>query len=195
MKEYKFNITLSPTEPRPVEPHKLVIPLMGVDAHLVTLKMGHTQVSEDKKWFAEMTVTKGSALSDEFWEANGEKITEYVAQTMSEFIIEKEIPNEQKPIKWSEEDSRKIGTLSGIIFDYAFHKDALDENNDLIGEYAELDNWLGTIPERFNLQPKQEWSEEDELMFKQAIYVCHQNGYTAVENWLKSLKPQSKLKS
>ena len=32
------------------------------------------------------------------------------------------------------------------------------------------------------------WSEEDELSLKQAIYVCHQNGYTAVENWLKSLK-------
>lgn len=32
------------------------------------------------------------------------------------------------------------------------------------------------------------WSEEDELALKQAIYVCHQNGYTAVENWLKSLK-------
>lgn len=32
------------------------------------------------------------------------------------------------------------------------------------------------------------WSKEDELNFSQAIYVCHQNGYTAVENWLKSLK-------
>ena len=32
------------------------------------------------------------------------------------------------------------------------------------------------------------WSEEDELSLKQAIYVCHQNGYTAVENWLKSIK-------
>jgi len=35
---------------------------------------------------------------------------------------------------------------------------------------------------------QKEWSEEDELSLKQAIYVCHQNGYTAVENWLKSLK-------
>jgi hypothetical protein len=41
-------------------------------------------------------------------------------------------------------------------------------------------------------QGEQEWSEEDELNLKQAIYVCHQNGYTAVENWLKSLKPHWK---
>ena len=41
---------------------------------------------------------------------------------------------------------------------------------------------------------KSEWNEEDELNHKQAIYVCHQNGYTAVENWLKSLKPQNKWK-
>lgn len=38
------------------------------------------------------------------------------------------------------------------------------------------------------------WSEEDELNLNQAIYVCHQNGYDGVENWLKSLKDKLQLK-
>lgn len=81
---------------------------------------------------------------------------------------------QMKPAEWSEEDSRKIGTLSSIIADYAFHKDALDANNDLTGEYAELDNWLGTLPERFNLQPKQEWNEdwrEEDIQTRFAFYT------------------------
>ena len=91
---------------------------------------------------------------------------------------------------WSEEDSRKIGTLSAIIFDYAFHKDALDENNDLTGDYAELNKWLQSFPERFNLQSKQDWSEEDEEMFKLALKYLKQSYYgeESVVSWLKSLK-------
>ena len=38
------------------------------------------------------------------------------------------------------------------------------------------------------VEQKSALSEYDELNLKQAIYVCHQNEYTAVENWLKSLK-------
>ena len=38
------------------------------------------------------------------------------------------------------------------------------------------------------IESKPTWNEDDELNLKQAIYVCHQNGYTAVENWLESLK-------
>lgn len=99
---------------------------------------------------------------------------------------------EQNPSEWSEEDATKIGTLSAIIFDYAFYKDALDENNDLTGEYAELEDWLECLPERFNLQPKQEWSEEDRKMLNTII----SDGSRGVEfdakqvNFLKSLCPQ-----
>ena len=35
-------------------------------------------------------------------------------------------------------------------------------------------------------QKTAEWSEEDKKNLEQAIYVCHQYGYTGVENWLKS---------
>ena len=76
---------------------------------------------------------------------------------------------QQPKQEWSKEDSSKIGTLSAIISDCAFYKDALDENGDLKGEYAELDAWLSELPERFNLQPKNEWSEEDENIIEGMI--------------------------
>ena len=98
--------------------------------------------------------------------------------------------------EWNEEDSVKIGTLSSIIFDCAFYKDALDVNQDLTGKYAELDNWLQSLPERFNLQPKQEWSEEDEKMFRSLhniIYVvqdcdCDHQEKRKLSDFLDSLK-------
>ena len=103
-----------------------------------------------------------------------------------------------KPAEWSKEDSRKIGTVSAIIYDYAFLKDALDENNDLTGEYAELDNWLKSLPERFNFQSKQEWSEEDEGELQNAIdcleylgnrgVYASESGYDAAKNAVKFLK-------
>ena len=106
--------------------------------------------------------------------------------------------------EWSDEDSSKIGTLSSIIFDYAFYKDALDENNDLTGEYAELDNWLGYLPERFNLPPKQEWSEEDEeniSKLHRLLVICQgekkfipTSEYEKLDSWLKSLRSQSHWK-
>lgn len=43
-------------------------------------------------------------------------------------------------------------------------------------------------------QKNAEWSENDELNFNQAIYVCHQYGYSGVETWLKSLRQKMKGK-
>lgn len=44
------------------------------------------------------------------------------------------------------------------------------------------------IDELQEIQNSAEWSEEEEKNISQAIYVCHQHGYTGVEKWLKSLK-------
>lgn len=62
------------------------------------------------------------------------------------------------------------------------------------GDYAQpmIDRWIAWLEKQSEQNPA--WSGEDKLNLKQAIYVCHQNGYTAVENWLKSLKPQSHWK-
>ena len=50
----------------------------------------------------------------------------------------------------------------------------------------ELEKELKSLPERFNLQPKQEWSEEDELQMQGIIDLLP--GLTIRHNWLKSLK-------
>ena len=78
-----FECDLSPTVPRPdTKPFDLVISLMGADAHLATIKMGKTMVADDGGWFANVTITKGSAISDAFWEQNGEKIKDYISQKL-----------------------------------------------------------------------------------------------------------------
>ena len=114
------------------------------------------------------------------------------------------IANKHK--EWNEEDGRKIGTLSAIIFDYAFYRDALDENGDLTGDYAKLNDWLEELEERFNLQPEQKWDEEDEeilqgiwdeiLANKHDAKECEWKTYDKFLNWLKSIedrvKPQPK---
>ena len=89
-------------------------------------------------------------------------------------------------LAWSEKDEKKT-SLSD--YDLSMIDNLVtDENCPLDSEYI---SWLKSLKDRVQHQPKQEWSEEDKLALKQAIYVCNQNGYTAVEDWLKSLKPNN----
>ena len=81
-KVYVFNTILSPAEPRPDKPYKLIIPIMGANAHLATISMGRTKVDEDNVCYAETTVSKGDALSDEFWNENYERIGQYIETTL-----------------------------------------------------------------------------------------------------------------
>lgn len=84
-----FNMPLGPNESRPVKPFDITVSLMGAEAHLATIKLGHTEISEDGKWYAKATITKGAALSDEFWEANGEKIANYIQSNLLRFRANK----------------------------------------------------------------------------------------------------------
>ena len=113
-------------------------------------------------------------------------------------MIEKQ--REQKPVtinnlQWDELTWEDINTLEGIINNVhsefrngigveSFGKEVLERFREIKG-----DEYMDACE-----QKSVEWSEEDKLNHKQAIYVCHQNGYNAVENWLKSLKPQNKWK-
>lgn len=47
--------------------------------------------------------------------------------------------------EWSEEDEKMLNSI-------------LDEYKSMVTEKR---NWLKSIPERFNLQPKQKWNEEN----------------------------------
>ena len=58
--------------------------------------------------------------------------------------------------------------------------------------------WLKSLPERFNIQPQQEWSDEDELMRTAVIQTLETfkgRGTTGMQiDWMKSLRPQSHWK-
>ena len=89
------------------------------------------------------------------------------------------------PVKqeWSNEDKAFLTVAIAICNRYS-HKDIAD--------------WLKSLPERFNLQPKVEWSEEDEEMLDSIIrVVCgvgvQPNGLREKQiRFLKSLRPSWK---
>jgi hypothetical protein len=64
-------------------------------------------------------------------------------------------------------------------------------NNACASQHQQLAQWLTELKE-YREHKLAEWSENDELNFNQAIYVCHQYGYSGVETWLKSLKQRMK---
>ena len=89
----------------------------------------------------------------------------------------------EKPAEWSEEDDWKRKELIQY----------LEEKGDYRTVWM---TWLKSLPERFNLQPKEEWSEEDEEIFNNIIEKAKGGHWIEVNEitWLitrfKSLRPQ-----
>ena len=103
----------------------------------------------------------------------------------------------QKPAEWSEKDRHAIESC-----EYAIKETFKDEQNP--HRVGTLD-WLNSLPERFNLPPKQEWSEEDKKMIKELIKNQEilidtasneqlRDIYSKEISWLKSVCPQSHWK-
>ena len=84
---------------------------------------------------------------------------------------------------WSEEDEKNLLEISCLIGNYRTGDD----------EYK-LDSWLNSLKNR--VQSKQEWSEDDEIMFRKAIITIDNvrmntgssEYYQGICNWLISLK-------
>lgn len=110
--------------------------------------------------------------------------------------------------EWSEEDKKMIDHLIEALPMWATGRIAM-----LPSQAEEYVKRLKSLPERFNLQPMQEWSEKDERMQNQLIYDVEYHKkealvsakknkvtkalYDGIEecydekiNWLKSLRPQ-----
>ena len=104
----------------------------------------------------------------------------------------KECLAQTKPAEWSEDDeANKTCILESLE----------DRIKDVDGVYyakrlRTAQNWLKSLPERFNLQPKEEWSEEDEEIFNNIIEKAKGGHWIEVNEitWLitrfKSLRPQ-----
>lgn len=89
--------------------------------------------------------------------------------------------DEQKLATWSKEDEANLNIALSYIKD-----DALKE-------------FVKSLKERVQPQPKQEWSEEDSYMLGQAIKCVNNSGKLEVsteeiEYWLELLKPQKQWK-
>jgi len=107
----------------------------------------------------------------------------------------------QKPVEWSEEDKENLLCVCGLLKHYlsAGYKGSKYWDDAQVNEWIE---WTKNLPNRFQLQHKQEWSEEDENMRLEAIRVLvsgceryrRESGclpsWHIVINWLKSLRPQ-----
>ena len=96
---------------------------------------------------------------------------------------------------WSEEDYKMIESIN-MVFDMCAAKNIATEETTLY----KLRAWLKSLPERINLLPRQEWSEEDENMLKtifDSLETYAKNGHPCLKSvvedeiaWLKSLRPQ-----
>lgn len=65
---------------------------------------------------------------------------------------------------WSEEDEENLNQLHKLIVEKAYRDYEIDTDGEtLYGKWLKLDNWLKFLKDRVQPQPKQEWSEEDEI--------------------------------
>ena len=112
----------------------------------------------------------------------------------------------QKPSEWSEEDERMIRK---IIYDLDYlKKECCDDHYEGSRDrnpyhYSELINWLKSLKDRVQPQPRQEWSEEDEKYIASIIKMVEHCSFSSISGitkaaavaWLKSPRPQKQWKS
>lgn len=151
-------------------------------------------------------------IVDAVW-TEKEGIGQYLDSPFTEEVakkLQKRFGNiEQKPAKWSEED---ITQLHFIKSNLEYLRDNCKDYKD-DADQAYLNNqidWLKSLKDRVQPQPKQEWSEEDETItsaLSQLLKDCESDNnwncvysndrevfFADIEKWLKSLRPQSAWK-
>ena len=118
--------------------------------------------------------------------------------TEDEALAYLEKQKEQKLTKWSEEDKVMLNNIIRSVHMKSIMP--LDEMDDR-SKYKKYENFLNSLPERFNLQPKQELSKEDERLLNIIIDILDReehNGHLthddlkACVKLLKSFRSQSK---
>ena len=103
--------------------------------------------------------------------------------------------NLPKLTEWSEKDKYILKNIHDFV-----KENTIDPNRVNCAE--ECLNWLKSLPKRFNLQPQQEWSKEDEKHMNLILRVLNVqqcwdgatgkkfNRYQDEIDWLKSLRPK-----
>ena len=101
---------------------------------------------------------------------------------------------EQKSV-WNEDDETKRNALISLI------KEIKNQPLKRLEDWDGYINWLQSLKDR--VQPKQEWSEEDEIYYKRVqLSIEWARAHNRISegscdeqlNWLKSLRPQKRWK-
>lgn len=98
---------------------------------------------------------------------------------------------EQKPAEWDKEDKEMFEAVDESLYCYESGKAP-----EAVAQIEAERCWLSSLPERFNLQPKQEWSEE-EIIYWNTIKdyffgIPFDDKLKSALDWFKSLKPSWK---
>lgn len=102
----------------------------------------------------------------------------------------------QSTAEWNEVDKATLDSVIAVIEEWEDKQS--EEEKEYYGEHQKSD-FLKSLPERFNLQPKQEWSEEDKRILKGIIgKINHDQSYGVSKeemlNFLRDLHPQQNKK-
>lgn len=119
-----------------------------------------------------------------------------------EQVVKEAIHTIQPKVEWSEEDEKFVhGLIRGLKAKRDIHGHITFSSDNL--DITKTIEWLESLKDRVQPQPKQEWSEEDEYHKRQILRILKDNGCSQTlqektEKWieerLKSLRPQSHWK-
>ena len=114
------------------------------------------------------------------WEDKCYKVNDNGAET-------KELKKIEQPHAWSEEDKTKIKNIIAFLEEPALC--CMECNRDIVQENVD---WLKSIKDRIQPQPKQDWSDEDERMYRGLHNLIYSTPYCdsrkELSDWLKSIK-------
>lgn len=90
------------------------------------------------------------------------------------YFFDKYVSIKLKPMKWSEEDEKMCNSILNIltphlVYDGTYTGTTLGKKY----KYGSEIRWIKSLPERFNLQPKEEQSKYDGNMDKECIKLCN----------------------
>ena len=95
-----------------------------------------------------------------------------------DYCFTKMMNGEKVTTAWSEKDEKYIKDL----FDYFTGGLSLKHTEE------DIVDWLKSLKDKVQPQPKQGWSKWDELQYKAAYNLCENSGHTVTSDWLKSIK-------
>lgn len=107
--------------------------------------------------------------------ANPKLCSQYYNDRYDEMLAYLEKKKEQKSAEWSEKDERMLESVIDTIGDSILECDCDDTGTKARFALEEEQKWLKSLPERFNLQPKQEWNEGDDACYETIKGILEDN--------------------